>query len=373
MGKKTPIKTSTIIIGYAISMILAILFVTSAYGGKADPADGTKFALIGMCFPIGLVATILLLAIQLMLRLWRMALIPIISILVSAGPVLTFFPLNISPSQKLTDAEKSRSFTLLTFNVMNFEDYDNFEHERNRTIQYILDTDADIVCLQEGAANISILENKKIQNMLPQLLQRYTYYTDGSDDMVLLSKFPFENREERVLENGAKKVVSYNVHIGEKTITIFNCHLQSIGLTMTDKELYKRITDISDVESLNDIKDVRGNLLSKLSAAFRVRAEQARELRQFVDSAGPNVIVCGDFNDTPDSFSYRTAKGDDMTDAYTECAFGPTITYHANRFYFKIDHILYKGCFKAVDIERGNIDSSDHYPLLATFLWDEEK
>ena len=64
-------------------MILAILFIASAYGGMADPANGTKFALIGMCFPIGLAATILLLATLLILRMWRMALIPIISIIIS--------------------------------------------------------------------------------------------------------------------------------------------------------------------------------------------------------------------------------------------------------------------------------------------------
>ena len=139
---------------------------------------------------------------------------------------------------------------------------------------------------------------------------------------------------------------------------------------MIDTEIYKRSNDRRHVET-HDIKALSGNLLSNLYSACRKRAEQAKQLRQFVDSAGTNVIVCGDFNDTPDSFSYRTAKGNDLADAYTECAFGPTITYHANRFYFKIDHILYKGCFKAVDVERGKINSSDHYPLLATFVWNE--
>ena len=60
----------------------------------------------------------------------------------------------------------------------------------------------------------------------------------------------------------------------------------------------------------------------------------------------------------------------DMKDAYAENAFGPTITYHGNRFYFRIDQVLYKGDMKAVDIERGDIESSDHYPLLTTFVFD---
>ena len=58
-----------------------------------------------------------------------------------------------------------------------------------------------------------------------------------------------------------------------------------------------------------------------------------------------------------------------MRDAYTDSAFGPTITYIDSRFYFHIDQILYRGDMRAVGIERGNIKSSDHYPLIATFLW----
>jgi endonuclease/exonuclease/phosphatase (EEP) superfamily protein YafD len=58
-----------------------------------------------------------------------------------------------------------------------------------------------------------------------------------------------------------------------------------------------------------------------------------------------------------------------MKDAYEECALGPTITFHASRFYFRIDHVLYKGNFEAIDIERGDQKSSDHYPLLTTFKW----
>ena len=60
-----------------------------------------------------------------------------------------------------------------------------------------------------------------------------------------------------------------------------------------------------------------------------------------------------------------------MHDAYAQNAFGPTITYHGNRFYFRIDHVLYGGDMEAVDIERGDVPSSDHYPLLTTFVFDE--
>ena len=33
--------------------------------------------------------------------------------------------------------------------------------------------------------------------------------------------------------------------------------------------------------------------------------------------------------------------------------------------------MLYKGDFKAVSIKRPKVPSSDHYPLVATFVFDE--
>ena len=83
--------------------------------------------------------------------------------------------------------------------------------------------------------------------------------------------------------------------------------------------------------------------------------------------------MAGDFNDIQGSYALRTILGDgDMHDAYAENAFGPTITYHGNRFYFRIDHVLYRGDMEAVDIERGDTPSSDHYPLLTTFVMNGE-
>ena len=46
------------------------------------------------------------------------------------------------------------------------------------------------------------------------------------------------------------------------------------------------------------------------------------------------------------------------------------ITYHANRFWFRIDHILYKGNMEARWLERLHNKSSDHYPLLVRFAWE---
>ena len=114
---------------------------------------------------------------------------------------------------------------------------------------------------------------------------------------------------------------------------------------------------------------MKHTLLSKLAVAYKKRAEQAAFVRKQLDAYDGNVLVFGDFNDTPGSWTYRTIKGSDMRDAWADCAFGPTITYHDSRLYFKIDQTLYRGSMKAVDIVRDKIGVSDHYPQVVTFVW----
>ena len=157
--------------------------------------------------------------------------------------------------------------------------------------------------------------------------------------------------------------------MNNQTITLFNVHLRSLRFNQDDRDAYLEFTDINssnytDLSRLLPLRD-------KLYNAARHRARQANIIRAYLDQAGGNAIVCGDFNDVPNCYAIRTISGDSMNDAYAENAFGPTITFNANRFYFRIDHVLYSGSLKAVDIERGDIPSSDHYPLLTTFVWQQ--
>jgi endonuclease/exonuclease/phosphatase (EEP) superfamily protein YafD len=108
----------------------------------------------------------------------------------------------------------------------------------------------------------------------------------------------------------------------------------------------------------------------KLAAANLVRTEQVDTLIAGIHSiGGPNVIVCGDFNDVPGCTSLRNLTSiSGLKQVYPEVCCGPTYTFNTNRFYFRIDHVLYRGDLKPVEMVRGDIRCSDHYPLLTTFL-----
>ena len=96
-------------------------------------------------------------------------------------------------------------------------------------------------------------------------------------------------------------------------------------------------------------------------------------LKKYIDNIeNDNIIVCGDFNDVPGCFAINTIADDDFDDVYRECGFGPMTTYHGSNLNFRIDHILYKGDFDATSFKRDKFNSSDHYPLYATFKWDND-
>lgn len=356
-----------------LSIVAAVVLVATAYAGKADPQEHHFVAVIGLAFPFLLYALLALTVIWLILRQWASAIVLVVAMIASAEPILTLSPLNIGGG--LNEDDSDRAFTLLTFNTMHFFDHaaDSFFVEYpNRTAQFILDVDADVVCFQEFVSKYQLHEQETARKCLNDLCERYPYVVgkEGEHELVLFSKYPVIR--DSILKGKARYSTYshiFDLEIKGHQLRIYNCHLQSIGLSDTKVEFDNSIPQLRHTDNATVDKDT---IVSRLSTAFCLRAQQARCIRQSIDSAQTdNVIVCGDFNDTPGSFSYRTVRGNDLNDAYRQCAFGPTITFHGNHYYFRIDHVLYRGSLQAVDIVRPDIDCSDHYPLLTTFVWDD--
>ena len=168
----------------------------------------------------------------------------------------------------------------------------------------------------------------------------------------------------------------FRLNIEGETVTLFDVHLKSYFLTQDDKELYRDVTNIKDVK--NDIKDihsikgtmfdVKSQLLGKVQRAAEDRELDAIRLGHLIDRyGGPNVIVAGDFNDVPGCYTLRHLAEFNLRQVYSELGFGPMITFNRDRFYFRIDHVLYRGALMPLRMRRGSSLASDHYPLLVRF------
>lgn len=368
------LRSSLSAIATGVTGIVAISTVFSAYGGYFDPYEVPVAALALMVLPALLITGIIVAVIDLIF--WRKAAILIAaSWLVSLPPLLVFCPLNIS-SPVIGEQKNDTTFTVLTYNIIHLWDTreDHKEYDRNPTLQYILDTDADIVNLQEIA--VADLDpngwrpkrEKVTKAQVDSLKAKYPYGFYKPNIAGFLSKYPVEAEELPIQVDSMPNIRLFKVNINGHQLHFYNVHLKSIGLSDDDKQFYRELYDVpaDEREIKREIKEAKTKLVSKLASAFRARTREARILRQCIDSVSGPVIVAGDFNDVPGCYAVRTIMGDDLHDAYADAAFGPTITYHENRFYFRIDQILYRGP-EIISINRGNCKSSDHYPMIATF------
>jgi endonuclease/exonuclease/phosphatase (EEP) superfamily protein YafD len=106
-------------------------------------------------------------------------------------------------------------------------------------------------------------------------------------------------------------------------------------------------------------------LLEKLGSAAAKRAPEAEAVHRYIEQHSQYpTIVCGDFNDTPISYSRRTiAQG--LTDCFQASGRGIGMSYNQKGFFFRIDHILCSEHFQPfncyIDDE---MDASDHYPII---------
>ena len=100
-----------------------------------------------------------------------------------------------------------------------------------------------------------------------------------------------------------------------------------------------------------------------MKKAFVIRANQVDILKRNIDHSPYPVIICGDFNDTPASYTYH-----EMTAGFHDsfCKAGTGFlgsTYAGNFPSFRIDYILYDDAFTASNYSKNSINFSDHYPV----------
>jgi endonuclease/exonuclease/phosphatase family metal-dependent hydrolase len=128
-----------------------------------------------------------------------------------------------------------------------------------------------------------------------------------------------------------------------------------------------REAEINTIDSIDfnnqpKTKEKLIELSLKFKTALIKRAEQAATLRAHIDECPYPVIVCGDFNDTPVSFTYRTVKGD-LEDSFTQSGKGTANTYNGKLPSFRIDYIFYSPVFTSYNFEVSNLNHSDHFPI----------
>lgn len=354
------LKKTIFITVLVLTSISALLLILSSFAYKATPTRDSIIPLLGLAFPIFFLTTLIGI-IALAFIKWKIALIPAAALLISIGGMWRYCPFNLG-SNKL-DPNKE-NFTLLTYNVHQFIDSHQSGSE-NHILKYILGYNADMVVLQEAGPRLVVNKTYRFtENLLNQINYIYPYRIAGKSSLIL-SKYPVEMIVDKWYSETANTTV-YEVDIKGRKLTVFNNHLESIGLNSDEKQAYRDIAGQFDNVSEN-IDSYKG-ITRKLMNAFETRSQQVEYVDALADSIGGNIILCGDINDTPNSYAYNKLK-EGRHDAYLQLGRGPGYTYHADYMWVRIDYVFYQGNFEAKHLQLGNKMYSDHYPIFVGFEW----
>lgn len=301
-------------------------------------------------------------------QLNKIVFISIAAIILSCGAIYRYFPLNIlNKSHKGGD-----TIVVMTYNTCCFAKmHPHSKKNHNPIIEYINEVDADIVCLQEYAVgrNLNSLREKELEHAFNEqypyrkvFLNDNSYYESG---LACLSKYPIIDAKPIIYPVNTNGSVLCTIDVKGKIVKVVINHLESNKLSSDDRGLFKYVT--SHVPDNNSMKEVKRNIIWKIANASRKRAKQADSIANYIEDIDKHLIVCGDFNDTQQSYTYNKIRGG-LSDAYVDNCFGPNITYHTDKFFFRIDHMLYgEGLTPLHTKIDKRIKDSDHYPVITTF------
>lgn len=346
-----------------LNILFAFALVLSYLAVHINPDIFAFPALFGLAYPYLLIINIIFALIWIV----ALRLEALISIVVIAAGITHLS--NYIKFQK-PSGDKTGTFRVQSYNVRLFN---YFETRRNsisekKILELLKNQQSDIICLQE----LYIIGNPELKEEAFKAALGGKYYTHlkvistGKNryyGIATLSKFPIIGRGDIVHEHSSSLSIYSDIIAGKDTFRIFNNHLQSFHLHRMERSFLNELTAASeDKETLNEIR----NISSNLRLGFIRRASQAQAVKAKINVSPYPVIVTGDFNDTPVSYSYRKIRKG-LNDAFVSSGYGAGFTYKGNYPPNRIDYILYDNALECRQFDIVKVKYSDHYPIIAYF------
>lgn len=351
-----------IILWFNYFAILALLI--SLFAKYISPQVFWLIAFFGLAFPYLVVLNVLF-AVFWLIQFRRLALLSMLTVLIS------FFTLNKYVQISFGNKGSNNQIKVTSYNSMLFDLYNWSKNKKSRQniLSSLQETNPDILCLQEfynSNSPVGLHNVDTIINALPTKYYHVEYttiaYGHNHFGIATFSKYPIINKGKIVFDTKSNNICIYtDVKIKEDTVRVYNMHLQSISFSKKD---YKFIGDVQDSTDAQDEYENSKNILRRLKRAFVKRAEQAEKVATSIKACPYKIILCGDFNDTPASYTYHLIRSD-LKDAFVERGKGLGITYAGKFPRFRIDYILHSKEFICSDFVRSEETFTDHYPITA--------
>jgi len=348
---------------------LVIFWLLVAVGFMhVSPATFWPAAFISLTLPGALVLNILFLLIWLLRRSFK-ALLPLVVLVVGWSYYSRGLALNLGQPNESLEVEP-RTLQILSYNVRIFNTYahlqDKGQASSKKMIKYVATHPADIFCLQEFYND----KNSKVFNAVSKIgrqKQKYYFVSEGLVNgigaqfgLAIFSRYPIVNKGSIFFQKQTNNHGMFaDIKLKEDTVRVYNFHFQSMSIDEKDiVDTYK--------DQVN-FKTEGRKLLRLFKNGVVKRADQVDSLLTHVNKSPYPVVLCGDINDLPYSYTYeRLSKN--RTNAFQAKGLGIGATYNGKLPFVRIDNQFCSPELKVLQYARhDSITYSDHFPTTAIY------
>jgi endonuclease/exonuclease/phosphatase family metal-dependent hydrolase len=344
--------------------VVVVSLLISYLAPRVSPENFWFIAFFGLGYPI-LVILNLLFILYWTIQLKKRAFYSLIVILAGSMIFQRFVQLSITKKSETN----SLMLKVMSYNVKVFDLY-NWSHnlETRSSIFGLIENEApEIACFQEyfhrDSSEFCNTDSLKKINGFKYAHVEYTSHGRMNQHfgIATFSKYPILRSERLDLgHRGNNACIFTDIKVGKDTFRVYNMHLQSIAFSKGD---YKYASDLTNNIETEDIEHSK-SIFNRLKRAFIKRSQQADLIHESIAHSPYPVIVCGDFNDTPSSYTYTTiSKG--LKDCFIESGTGLGKSYVGAFPSFRIDYILHSDKFKAHEFRTIREELSDHFPVVS--------
>lgn len=222
-------------------------------------------------------------------------------------------------------------------------------------VEFIEKENPDIVCIQEVSAFDTTSINKAFRQYPYHRYHLNIRQNGAFFGIATFSRYPIAESEKFTFPNTSNRCLFTDIVIRQKTVRVYNMHLQSVHINLEETALRLQQEELRNEE----LRNVSG----RLKSGFIKRAKQVNLITWHMAASPFPIIVCGDFNDTPVSYTYRKMKGD-RNDCFTKAGNGIVSTYKNFWPAFRIDYIFSDKQFDVARYKIEKVPFSDHYPVV---------
>lgn len=355
----------------SLNILVVVAFLPVCLSPFINPVVWPPIGFLSIALPYTAIVLFLFIIFWLIVKP-RLAILSAATLLLGWQQLSVIVAWHSSPS--FVNNKADSTIRIVTWNVRGMYGISNssYTQQRNRKeiVALINKLNPDVLCMQEF--NNNTIKNDPSANNIDLFLNNYPNYFFSRDirnrpgtyfaGSVLFTKYPIiDSGQIKYQGPQAESLIYIDILKGKDTIRIYTTHLQSYEFSQED---YSDIAKIKDPDPDTETLEASENLYSKMKTAILLRGRQADVVRTEINKSPYPSVICGDFNDVPNSYTYFHIRGD-RQDAFLQAYSGIGRSFNAIAPTLRIDYILPDKDFKVVQFDMVDEGLSDHHLLVS--------